>query len=196
MKQINYESTLKNTDKFRGSIIGDGNYGHNYKLLYKNFIKDNIKILEIGTLTGGFSKFMKDNNIVSSLLVGADLHFLNVPQNSLEDKTNYNNLYDDFFTGNAYSQQFLEWNKNKNYSYDLIIEDGDHHLESQKFIIKNLETLLSDGGIFICEDIENYSNANILMDFVPQKFKKYSYIWDGSKSIGRSDDICLIIDMS
>lgn len=190
---INYALCETNTDKFSGGLVNNNKKGHNYQLLYKNFINKNLKyILEIGTANGGFAKFLIDNDI-DAFAVGTDLipdaeHF------HVSDTTNYNHLYSDFYVGDSFTLDFLEWIREKQYKFDLVIEDAEHVISQQIFMAANVNKLLNDGGVYICEDVQSYVNANIIMESIPVKYKKYSYIWDASKSIGRSDDICVVID--
>jgi 23S rRNA U2552 (ribose-2'-O)-methylase RlmE/FtsJ len=192
-KKINYEYALYNTDKFVGGVFKH-NIGHNYQLLYKNFLNNNLsKILEIGTANGGFAKFLKDNS-VSSFLVGADIK-PDEQHNHVLDKTNYNKLYEDFYIGDAFTQSFLDWNLSKNYLYDLIIEDGDHSEKTQAYMLSNCNKLLNTNGVYICEDVQTYDIAKRLINNVPNEYKAFAYIWDGINSIGRTDDICIVIDL-
>jgi len=192
---IDFSLSINNTDKFIGGVQNSSKNGHNYQLIYKNFIDKNISsVLEIGTANGGFAKFLKDNLIFPELLVGADIDPVS-EHNHVSDHTNYNNLYNNFYIGDAFTEQFLNWIDNKNYKFDLVIEDGDHQFQTQQFMLSNVSRLLKSNGVYICEDIMNYSIAKRLIDAVPDNYKKYAYIWDGTNSVGRSDDICIIIDM-
>jgi spermidine synthase len=193
-QKINYESSLNNTDKFSGGVQNSSFFGHNYQLLYKNFLNPNLqRILEIGTANGGFAKFLKDNEF-KSFNVGCDI----TPDHKhkhVSDYTNYNHLYDDFFSGNAFSEEFLNWNKTKEYKYDFVIEDADHTVQTQSYMLQNSHFLLKDNGVYICEDVQSYDIAKTLIGSIPFKYKQYAYIWDASSSIGRTDDICVVIDM-
>jgi len=198
---VNFTHAMNNTDKFSGGINGSGSHGHNYQLIYKNFITHNplythqlTSILEIGTANGGFAKFLIDNNF-KSFLVGADISPTDKHKH-VQDHTNYNHLYNDFYTGDAFTETFLNWINDKQYKFDLIIEDGDHDAKTQAFMLANCDKLLSDAGVYICEDIQGgIQIAKQLLNYIPSKYKKYSYIWDGSFSVNRADDICVIVDL-
>ena len=193
--KINYKHAINNTDKFSGGIYGSGSYGHNYQLIYKNFITHELgSILEIGTANGGFAKFLIDNDF-KSLLVGADINPTDKHKH-VQDHTNYNHLYNDFYTGDAFTEMFLKWINDKQYKFDLIIEDGDHSSKTQAFMLSNCDKLLTDSGVYICEDVQGgIEVARQLIKFIPVKYKKYSYIWDGVSSVDRADDICVIVDL-
>jgi len=191
---INFNLNSNNTDKFSGGV-GFSSHGHNYQLLYKNFIKTDIpKILEIGTAYGGFAKFLK-NNSVKSFLVGADINPNENREQHVTDFTNYNNLFNDFYVGDCFKQDFIDWLQSKNYLFDLVVEDGPHTVESQCYMIAQSNKFLSSGGVYICEDIQSYEYATSIINSVPQEYKKYAYIWDARNSIGRFDDMCVVIDL-
>jgi 23S rRNA U2552 (ribose-2'-O)-methylase RlmE/FtsJ len=190
---MNYNLASENTDKFIGGIL-KSNIGHNYQLLYKNFlIKKPNRILEIGTAHGGFAKFLRDNCIVNTL-IGADIA-PNDFHNHVSNHTNYNNLYDDFYIGDAFTQNFIDWLKEKNYIFDFVIEDADHSPQTQAFMLKNCNHFLSDNGVYIVEDVRSYEIAKDLIDFIPEEYRFYSYIWDASVATKRNDDICIVIDL-
>jgi cephalosporin hydroxylase len=190
---MNYESTINNTDKFSGGFYNDGKKGHNYQLLIKNLLSKNVqKIMEIGTAHGGFAKFLKDNKI-KSFLIGADIS-PDDPHPHVTDFTKYNNLYDVFYTGDAFCIDFLTWVEQNNYQSDLVIEDGDHDPRHQSFLLSNVNKLITKNGVYICEDVQTHEIALQLVNSVPSEYKKFTYIWDGRCSVGRYDDICVVVD--
>jgi spermidine synthase len=186
---FNYISSFNETDKFRQAH----NNGHNYQLIYPNFFLSKPRtILEIGTSSCGFAKFLRDNNI-GNLLVGADLE-RGIVSHHIPSKLTWENLFDDFFIGDAISSKFLDWITEKKYKFDLVIEDASHKLEDQMYLISKCEYLLSDSGVYITEDIASYDNAKTIIKSIPEKYKKYAYITDLTNSFDRPDDICVVID--
>lgn len=189
--KINFINTIANTDKFAGPY----RVGHNYWPLYKNFITKDLEImLEIGTAYGGFAKFMKDNNFPCKV-IGAEFDPKNHGQNHVSDRTDNNFLYDDMYIGDAFCHEFLSWNAEKQYKYDLVIEDADHGFEHQLWGLQNCERLLKTNGVYIVEDIQTYEIANTLFANMPPFLKRNSYIWDGIQSVGRYDDLCIVVDL-
>ena len=187
---IDWNYNRKYTDKFRN----DPSCGHSFKTVYEPYLKDNISILEVGTQQGGFIKFCKDqlNNI---FFVGADLYSHPAfGENNWIDEISYNDMADNFYNGNAFSEDFLNWISNNNLlnKFDLVIDDGPHTLESQVWLIKNCSQLLSENGIYVCEDIASYNNAIEIQKNSP--YPEHTFIWDNSNETGRFDDRCIIID--
>jgi spermidine synthase len=185
---FDYKSSFEETDKFR-----QGNNGHNYQLIYPNlFLTKPETILEIGTASCGFAKFLKDNNI-GKFIVGADLK-KGIVSYHIPSKKTWEHLFDDFFIGDVTSQEFLSWIKDKNYRFDLVIDDASHTIATQIHLIQICKDLLSDNGVYIIEDISSYHNAKEIIKAIPKEYKQYAYIVDLTDSCARSDDICIIID--
>lgn len=191
-EKIDFITSVNNTDKFSGHFNIEG---HNYWPLYKNFINREITLLlEIGTAYGGFAKFLK-NNKYECKIVGAELDVKNHGQRHVLDCTDNNNLYDEMYFGDAFSKKFLDWNYEKSYKYDLIIEDADHGYDNQLWGLTNCEYLLKDNGVYVIEDIQSREIAYTLFQNMPIHLKKNSYIWDGTLSVGRYDDLCIVVDL-
>lgn len=189
---INYESSIDETDKFRKNNRPDYP-GHNYQLLYHNFFISNPqKILEIGTSSCGFAKFLKDNNI-GKYIVGADLR-KDIVSGHIPSNLTWSHLFDDFYEGDAMSEDFLFWIKNKEYKFDLVIDDASHKVDMQKYLISKCDFFMSDDSVYITEDITSYENAVDILKSVPEQYRTYSYIFDARYSCGRYDDLCVIID--
>ena len=129
MNKINYESSIDETDKFSAPD------GHNYRLLYQNvFLSKPNTILEIGTSSCGFAKFLKDNNL-GEHIVGVDVK-KGIVSYHIPSKLTWEHLFDDFYEGDAMSNDFLEWIKSKNYKFDLVIDDASHTVTMQIDLLK------------------------------------------------------------
>jgi hypothetical protein len=187
---IDWEYCNKYTDKFRN----DASCGHSFNDVYEPYLENSTRILEIGTQQGGFIKFCKDQ-IPDVYYVGAELYpYPYWMENNWVDTNSFNEMADKFFVGNAFEEPFIYWIKNNNLekSFDLVIEDGPHTVDTQVWMIKRAETLLSDKGVYICEDIESAEAAEKILAASP--FPEYTRIWNNSEKTGRFDDICVIID--
>jgi len=195
------------TDKF-SNTTGDPSTGHTYISLYEKYLPTSKRILEIGTCRGGFILFCK-NQLNDIFYVGADNgecvskdinetnHWTSFDENGKSIVKNYmhNKLADDFFVGDAYSDEFFTWLDERGYtnSFDLVIDDGPHTIESQVWMIQKSAKLLSENGVYICEDIqEGLGGAEFIVSASPYG-KEKTHIWDGLSS-GRVDDLCVVID--
>lgn len=192
---INYISSIDETDKFIRSIKNDCTIGHNYKPLYNSIFLSDYKldkILEIGTSSCGFAKFLKDNQI-GNWLVGADLK-RGIVSGHIPSKKIWPHLFDDFYEGDVSDPQFIEWIKNKNYKFDLAIDDASHEPQLQKYLLNRCNEFLSDQGVYVMEDIRSYDQAKENLRYVPAELRKVAYIVDLTFSTGRFDDICIVVD--
>ena len=69
---------------------------------------------------------------------------------------------------NAYTPDFL--NKLNEKSFDIIIDDGPHTLESMGYFLTHYPRLLNEGGVLILEDIIDPIWTTELLKFVPQGY--------------------------
>jgi len=62
---------------------------------------------------------------------------------------------------NAYSFNMLNLLREKEGLFDVIIDDGPHSWASQDWFFRNYYSLLNDGGVLVCEDINGYDVNNL-----------------------------------
>ena len=77
-----------------------------------------------------------------------------------------------------------------------MLDDGPHTLESMKQFIKLYSQLLTDDGILIVEDVQDWGWIDILRNEVPESLKQYVKVYDLRKNKNRYDDIVFTIDKS
>lgn len=118
-----------------------------YEDEFKKYQNEKINFLEIGVCSGGsfvlWSEYFKNPN----LLVGVDCtdEYLHPECRNIEGVNYYFN--------DAYERDFLD----KLPSFDIIIEDGQHTLETQIQCLEMYLPKLNSGGVLIIEDIQNES---------------------------------------
>ena len=124
-------------------------YLHNYQnyFSYLNKTKKKIKILEIGVFSGGsldmYKKFFGINKIQ---IIGIDID---------KECLKFNDKITKIEIGDQEDIKFLNKIKRKYSKFDLIIDDGGHTYEQQKTSFEYLYPNLSDGGIYIIEDVSH-----------------------------------------
>ena len=79
-------------------------------------------------------------------------------------------------------------------SFDMLLDDGPHTLESMKIYLTLYSQILADDGILILEDIQSIDWIEILIESVPENLKKFIEVYDLRKNKGRYDDIVLVIN--
>lgn len=174
----------------------DGNT-HSYLTVYDevfNRLKNNNnKILEIGVYKGDSLNLWAEY-FTNSEIYGVDCH-INQIDVSLHDNINIIEIQD------AYSIECIEM-LNSIGKFNIIIDDGSHKVEHQKYVIENYCSLLTNNGILIIEDtvcwVEDATakidNVNMLMGCFPENLKQYSYYDDRRHIKNNSHDFLIIYD--
>lgn len=108
------------------------------------------KLLEIGIHYGQSILMWKD------YFVNAEIHGLDI--NYCAAVANQKRIYSHYL--NAYTDSTLELFEPN--SFDIVIDDGPHTLESMVFFCNNYFKLVKEGGVLILEDIINTQWTPIL----------------------------------
>ncbi len=117
------------TDKLEHKYIGY------YNEWFAPYQDEEINLLEVGVLNGHSIKLWKD-------------YFTNAKIYGMEKAEVYGgNFKCDSTDKEAVDEQLGDL------KFDIIIDDGDHHPESQMKTYMNLKDRLNEGGIYIIEDI-------------------------------------------
>lgn len=170
----------------------DKNTQHSYLDTYESLfspIRDTVtSVLEIGIggFAGGLRLFRK--YFPNAMIYGADiLHSKPEWGDTLTDERIqiHSNI-------NAYTQESFELLSRQ--TYDIIIDDGPHTLESMKFAVSNYVTLLKEKGILIIEDVQDISWIEQLRDATPPEYQPYIQVYDLRKNKNRYDDILFVIN--
>lgn len=167
----------------------DKNTVHSYLPVYQKLFgnKDVKNILEIGVQRGGSIKLWSDyfpNAHVFGIDLSDELICLGI-----KNKENISLFFED-----AYSKSMVD--KLQNIRFDVIIDDGNHTLDSMKKAIELYLPILKDDGILIIEDLRDVKWFEDLESVTPKKDKKYIKKFDLRKNKNRWDDILFVIDRS
>ena len=96
---------------------------------------------------------------------------------------------------NAYDENFFNNNfLNKNVRFDFMLDDGPHTLQSMKDFIRLYSKVMTDDGILIIEDVQDWNWIKILENEVPDNLKKFIKTYDLRPNKNRYDDIVFTID--
>lgn len=172
----------------------DKNTVHSYLGLYQELLfkrKETARnILEIGISQGGSIKLWSD------FFTNATVHGLDIlPYEQIWDGLkNKNNIVlhtsVDAYNETYFTSQFLQ----KGIQCDFMLDDGPHSLESMKQFIKLYSQIMTEDGILIIEDVQDWGWIEILRNEVPDELKPYIKIYDLRKNKNRYDDIVFTID--
>lgn len=143
--------------------------------IYNEIISNNRdefkNILEIGIHNGESIKLWRDF-FSNAIVTGIDIN----RSNNITNKNRIVEIYD-----NAYSEDVIL--KLNNQTFDLIIDDGPHTLESMIFFIKKYVPLLSKIGYAVIEDIIDTRWSNRLIDTLDLTQYNYSLVNMAGKAI-------------
>ena len=171
----------------------DKNTSHSYLPLYQKLLEGKREtaknVLEVGIWAGGSIKLWSD------FFINATVHGIDIVNPELgEDITNNENII--LHTScDAYNNDFfLNHLLNKNIKFDLMLDDGPHTLESMKQFINLYSQIMTDDGILIIEDVQEWGWIDVLKNEVPNHLKDFIKIYDLRSNKNRYDDIVFTID--
>jgi len=174
-------------------LITDKTTYHSYLPLYDELLGKKKytcrNFLEVGICFGGsvelFDKYFPNGTITAlDILKEESLPDLLKNQNKIR-----------MISGDAYSP-FLFSALFRGKKFDVILDDGDHKLESQIKFLTMYSMLLEDDGTLIIEDIGDINYLEILKENTPPALKPFIKTFDLRKNKGRFDDIVFVLDKS
>jgi cephalosporin hydroxylase len=187
--------TIKPMSVFIDNNLTDKNTAHSYLDTYEKLFfpirKTASNILEVGIYWGGSIQLWRDYFPYAQIYAVdiCSLDFIRKPSilndHNITLFTNTNG-YDDTFI----QSEFI----NKNIKFDMILDDGPHTIEGMiNFIVKYLP-LLSENGIMIIEDVQDFNWIEIFKQIVPNEYKKYIQVYDLRHIKNRYDDVLFVIN--
>jgi beta-1,4-mannosyl-glycoprotein beta-1,4-N-acetylglucosaminyltransferase len=164
-------------------------YIETYERILSRYIGKKSSILEIGVQYGGSSllwhEYLEDSNLVMSDIKDQ------IGKNIL-DRLNPERYK--FHIFDAYTKESLEKIKEENPGgFDILIDDGPHTLDSQKFFIENYISLAKENSVMIIEDIQDINHTTILKECLPEEYRESIEIIDLRNQKNRYDDIMFIV---
>lgn len=174
----------------------DKNTIHSYLPLYDTLLKskkDTAKnVLEVGIFSGGSIKLWHDY-FTNATVYGLDIS----PIDKIWDGIKNNERIILHASTNAYDTNFFNVNfLNKGIKCDFMLDDGPHSLDSMLQFIKLYSQIMTDDGILIIEDVQDWSWIDTLKNAVPEHLKQYINVYDLRPNKKRYDDIVFTIDRS
>ena len=171
-------------------------YLHLYEKLFGSKKETARNVLEIGVCNNtceqhGGSIQLWEKYFTNATIHGLDNMHINKIWEGLQNKDNII-LYTSI---DAYDETFCKtqfWDKN--IKFDVIIDDGSHKLENMKQFIQLYSPLLTDNGILIIEDVQNWDWIEVLKKEVPEELKDYIFVYDLRENKHRYDDIVFAIN--
>ena len=175
------------------TLSTDKNTTHSYLDLYESLLvhkkETSTNVLEIGIQTGG-SILLWYNYFINANVYAIDI----ISENEIIDSLKNNDrikLYDstDAYDSSIFNQNFQD----KFGTFDMVLDDGPHSLESMIQFINLYSKLLKDDGILILEDVQAPEWFDVLKDECPEELKKYIVTYDLRFIKNRYDDLVFTI---
>jgi len=172
----------------------DKNTTHSYLPLYQELLinkKYTAKhVLEVGVQAGGSIKLWSDF-FPNATVYGFDI--MNTDQVWEQLKNNERIVL--HIPTNAYDATFLKTNfLDKDIKCDFMLDDGPHSLDSMIQFITLYSQIMTEDGILIIEDVQEWGWIDVLKNAVPEHLKQYIKTYDLRPNKGRYDDIVFTID--
>jgi len=163
-----------------------------YDMLLTNKRKNAKNVLEVGIHRGGSIKLWYDY-FPNAIIHGLDI----INSNNVWVVLKNNDRIKLYTSTNAYDEsKFKENFLDKNIKCDFMLDDGPHTLNSMINFIRLYSQIMTDDGILIIEDVQEWGWIDILKTHVPDNLKQYVKAYDLRVNKGRYDDIVFTIDKS
>ncbi len=162
-----------------------------YEELFSKRRESVLNVLEIGIGSGGSLELWNDY-FMNANIYGIDPNYNIDRLNKFERITQ---IKDD-----AYNEAFIQENFVKNnITFDIIIDDGPHNKGSQVNSMKLYTPLLSNNGIIIVEDVQDYLDPGTwirdIIKGLPTHYQRYARIIDLRHYNKSPDDLLIVLDL-
>lgn len=168
----------------------DKSWAHQYIHVYQSLfepIRSKVKqVLELGIWDGGSIRMWRDY-FDKAQVTGIDI---TDRVNGMEGEERITSVFTDAYTVEAVN--------NFTKKFDVIVDDGPHTIESQKFCAAHYSSLLSPKGILVIEDIPHPEWLPQIADVVPEHLKPFMYAIDRRIAPNRqsiNDELMFVIDL-
>lgn len=135
-----------------------------YELIFQKFLIP-VNLLEIGIQFGCSLRTWRDYFGQQSTIVGIDS-----VDNHIGDVAPTLLIHGDAYTPEMVNELEKRCKESADYRFHIIIDDGSHLVEHQRFVVANYHRLLADYGILIIEDVPGTEVIPRLVEVLPAGF--------------------------
>tara|TARA_R110000851_G_scaffold183027_4_gene332134 strand:+ start:1388 stop:2017 length:630 start_codon:yes stop_codon:yes gene_type:complete len=155
-------------------------YGESYQEIFETFDRESkLNFLEIGIQRGGGLMASRDY-FPNANIYGVDIVDVVLPEYRRDDITF---IFKDIRDTSVKEQL-------RDVKFDIIIDDGSHHLPDVLFVVNNFLDTLSHNGVLVIEDVQDFRRwPTIIKDILPGGYT----ITSKDLRAGHGYDNCLII---
>lgn len=150
-------------------------YDRVYSKYFHKLKNENLKIMEIG-IKEGYGIYAWQNYFVNASLYGIDIDW---NPSIIVERNNLKQRHPQFKKARLYnidSTKEDNWIEFYGKTFDIIIDDGDHHPDAQIATFKSAWKYLKNGGLYFIEDIgHRYGKSSIerLSDFISSQKSEF-----------------------
>ena len=154
-----------------------------YQTLFEPIRYTATRILEIGVREGG------SISLWNTYFTNAEIHGVDITLNELVFEFDKERVF--LYEEDAYSDTFVS--KLEVESFDVIIDDGPHTLESMKSVVKLYANLLKPNGMLIIEDVAYIDWVPEILNEIPTELLRCHSVYDRRLVKNRYDDIQIVL---
>lgn len=162
-------------------------YIHVYEALFEPVRTKTKNVLELGIWDGGSLRMWRDY-FDKAQVYGVDI---TDRVNGMAGEERITAIFTDAYTTEAVASFSGK-------SFDVIVDDGPHTLQSQMYCAQHYSGLLSPKGILVIEDIPEPSWIPQIASVVPEHLRPYMYAIDRRIAPNRqsvNDELMFVIDL-
>ncbi len=158
MESLNDIGMSEDTDKAALTKRGSHHYADLYDVLFRHWRGKTINVLEVGVDKGGsirmWRKYFPNSHVTAIDASGAV---------TFEDDPHVWFIHGDYRDESTFRGLSLG-------AFDLMIDDADHQVESQKLFLQRYSPMLKPNGILIIEDVLTKEGALEIKKHLPEGF--------------------------
>jgi hypothetical protein len=163
-----------------------------YEKLFEKRKEEVFNVLEIGIGSGGSLKLWNDY-FENAEIYGIDLNYY---REYLDPFPRIHQITDDAYTARCVQDNFVS----KSINFDIVIDDGPHNKQSQMIAMQMYYPLLTEGGVIIIEDVQDYLSPGVwikdIIESLPEECRKYAQVIDLRHLNKSPDDVLIVLDKS
>ncbi len=161
-----------------------------YERLFQRRKETVLNMLEIG-IGGGGSLQLWNDYFVNAEVYGLDINYY---IDRLDLFPRIHQITDDAYSIEGIERHFIS----KGIKFDIVIDDGPHNKQSQMMTMELYFPLLTDDGIIIIEDVQDYLEPGVwikeIIESLPADYLAFAEVIDLRHFDKTPDDLLIVLD--
>ena len=182
-----YNNTGTQLRQYADNVTTDKDTWHSYlgvyETLFESIRETATRIMEIGVCQGGSIQMW------SQYFSNAEIHGVDIDFSRVNYKFDTSRIH--LHTRDAYTDSFVDTFELA--SFDVIIDDGPHTLDSMIRIVQLYPKLIKENGLLIIEDVQSADWIPQILKHLPAELCQSTVVFDRRHLKDRYDDIQIVI---